>query len=168
MPNLTPDVGPEPGPVEALRRIIDFQLASVHTSTPGQVVAFNAAKNQATVQPLLQRVFVNDRGVEQLMPAPILENVPVIFPRGGGFCVTWDLVVGDVVVKGLSVKLGGDGATLPVARGTDRITIDASTDPAFFAWLATLTSALPAVVLTPYTAPITGRITQGSAKVTAE
>lgn len=87
-----------PSEAEILRRFIEFRLADLHTATPGRIVAFDAAANTATVQPLLQRVYVDASGTETVSSAPLLKAVPVWFPRGGGFRMTWDLAEGDVVL----------------------------------------------------------------------
>lgn len=226
---------PTPGPVEILSKFIEFRLAKLHTCAPARVVAFDAAKNQVTVQPLFLRVFVDAAGEETIIPAPIQPGVPVLFPRGGGFAITWDLVPGDIVmllaaersidlwardggmvdpkprrkhdqsdviaipgvapevsaiagiapnelrlgsedgsaeirinrangkiqVTGLTVELAGGGPA--VGRVGDYVTIDSASDPAFFAWI----SALSPVTVAPYPAPIKGRISTGSPKVTS-
>lgn len=70
---------------------------------------------------------------------------------------------GDVTIKAATVKLG-EGATLGVARQNDEITIDAASDPAFATWLGALSPASVA----PYTAPIKGRVSSASGKVSSE
>ena len=83
---------------DIIRRFIEFRVADIHTAMPGQVVAFDPLKNTVKVQPLLQRVYIDAAGEETVKSAPQLEDVPVWYPRGGGFRITWDLVPGDIVL----------------------------------------------------------------------
>jgi len=78
---------------------VDTRLKELHTSMPGIVQSFDAVNQLATVQPAVRRVFItqNDDNTELLTPTdlPILINVPVIFPRGGGFSLTFPVAKGD-------------------------------------------------------------------------
>jgi hypothetical protein len=65
---------------------------------PGIVQSFDASTQLATVQPAIRRIFITrDGDKETLVPddLPILINVPVIFPRGGGFSLTFPVRSGD-------------------------------------------------------------------------
>ena len=67
------------------------------------------------------------------------------------------------------VNLGSAAPILGVARLTDEITVDATTDPAFFVWVQTLTQGLKALgVVLPEIVQIKGRITKASQKVKSE
>lgn len=74
-------------------------LKDLHTSMPGIVQSYDNAKQLATVQPAIKRVLItqDDDGKEFLQPTdlPILINVPVIFPRGGGFSLSFPVKKGD-------------------------------------------------------------------------
>lgn len=65
---------------------------------PGIVKSFDAESQTATVQPAIKRIFktVNE-DVEILTPVdlPVLINVPIVFPRGGGFSMTFPVAKGD-------------------------------------------------------------------------
>lgn len=70
----------------------------LHTSMPGIVESFDPVTQLASVQPAIRRIFVaRDGDTEILTPTdlPLLINVPVIFPRGGGFSLTFRVVKGD-------------------------------------------------------------------------
>jgi hypothetical protein len=58
-------------------------------SMPAEVVTFDPAKQTCSAQPLLKW-----RGSQ----LPIIEDVPVSFPSGGGFAFTFPLQAGDVVL----------------------------------------------------------------------
>lgn len=74
------------------------RLKELHTAMPGIVETFDSVAQTASVQPAIQRTFkTNDGEKEILIPTdlPILINVPVIFPRGGGFSLTFPVAKGD-------------------------------------------------------------------------
>jgi len=81
-----------------IKHAIDSYIKGIHTSMPGIVESFNPTTQLATVQPAIKRVFITrEENKEILTPVelPILINVPVIFPRGGGFSLTFPVEKGD-------------------------------------------------------------------------
>ena len=73
-------------------------IKDLHTSLPGIIVSFNPATQQASIQPAIKRVFIARGAEEQILtpsPLPVLINVPIIFPRGGGFSLTFPVKQGD-------------------------------------------------------------------------
>lgn len=77
---------------------VNTKLKDVHTATPGIVVSFNSTQQTASVQPAIKRIFRTiDVDKEVLVPSelPILINVPIVFPRGGGFSLTFPVLKGD-------------------------------------------------------------------------
>jgi len=81
-----------------IKKGIDSRLKDTHTSLPGIIVSFDGTTQLATVQPAIKRIFkTNDGDTELLTPTdlPILINVPVQFPRGGGFSLTFPVKKGD-------------------------------------------------------------------------
>tara|TARA_R110000822_G_scaffold84867_3_gene199024 strand:- start:7371 stop:8087 length:717 start_codon:yes stop_codon:yes gene_type:complete len=77
---------------------IESALKELHTSMPGIVESFDPVTQLASIQPAIKRIFkTQDEDVEILTPTslPILINVPVIFPRGGGFSLTFPVAKGD-------------------------------------------------------------------------
>lgn len=89
----------------ALVETLDVILAAlqgeredIHTAMPGKVVKYYPDKQTADVQPMLKRpVFDTDDNRLQGESLPVLPNVPVIFPRGGGFIIHVPLAPGDFV-----------------------------------------------------------------------
>ena len=65
---------------DAMRQAIQFQLYDVHTALPGQVIAYDYSTQKASIQPCLKKSYLD--GTTQEMP--ILNNVPVVFPKAGG------------------------------------------------------------------------------------
>ena len=78
----------------ALRFAIRQSLKDVYTCTPGIVSAYDPATRRATVQGALTMV----RTDREEVPRADIHNVPVLFPSGGGFSMTWPLQKGDPVL----------------------------------------------------------------------
>lgn len=76
---------------------IEGSLAEMHTGLPGKIVSFDAAKGSCEVQPLLQRVLLDEDERPTLVTIPVLKNVPILYPAGGGWSFTWPLAVGNIV-----------------------------------------------------------------------
>lgn len=76
---------------DAMRQAVLFQLYDVHTALPGQVIFYDYSTQKATIQPCLKKSYLD--GTTQEMP--ILNNVPVIFPRAGGASLTFPVAPGD-------------------------------------------------------------------------
>lgn len=76
---------------DAMRQAVLFQLYDVHTALPGTIISYDSTLQKATIQPSLKKSYLD--GTTQEMP--ILNNVPVIFPRAGGASLTFPVVQGD-------------------------------------------------------------------------
>ncbi|WP_414675081.1 Gp138 family membrane-puncturing spike protein [Luteibacter sp.] len=63
----------------------------LRVALPGVIVSFNPEAQTATVQPLIRQVMID--GTTQNLP--VLQDVPVAFPRGGGFVLTFPVSEGD-------------------------------------------------------------------------
>lgn len=75
----------------AERAQIEAALVDAHTSGPGRIKSFDAANQTAVVEPAIEKFF---RG-QGFKPLPPLMDVPVQFPRGGGFVLTFPVAAGD-------------------------------------------------------------------------
>lgn len=64
-------------------------LEDVHTCAPGRVVSVNGGR--VNVKPLLNRRLRDGRTEEM----PVVPDVPVWFPSGGGASITWPISNGD-------------------------------------------------------------------------
>lgn len=81
-----------------IQAAIHSALRDLHTSMPGIVQSFDNETQTASVQPAIKRVFrKEEEDTEILVPVdlPLCINVPVIFPRGGGFSLTFPVQPGD-------------------------------------------------------------------------
>jgi hypothetical protein len=81
--------------VEALQAALDGRQAQLHTGMPGQIVSYNPATMTAVVQPSLQAFQTLPDGTVQLVTIRPIEDVPVHFPGGGGFTLTFPVKPGD-------------------------------------------------------------------------
>jgi hypothetical protein len=82
---------------EVLREALEQRLSDLHTAMPGSVVKYNPATQEADVQPLLKRAYVNEDGSEGTDLLPVIQGVQVLFPRAGKFFITFPIQVGDPV-----------------------------------------------------------------------
>lgn len=81
-----------------IKQGVESRLKNLHTSMPGIIESFDPVTQLASIQPAIKRIFITvDEEKEILVPENIgvLINVPVIFPRGGGFSLTFPVVKGD-------------------------------------------------------------------------
>jgi len=101
---------------EVLRLALQAHQGNIHVSLPGSVQAYDAATQLADVQPLLKRPLVDADGVElEAESLPILMDVPVRFPRGGGGFSSFPIAKGDLVhlvfvERSMDGWAAGDGA----------------------------------------------------------
>ncbi len=81
----------EPDDVEILRAAIKARLADVRTSIPAMIETYDHATQTASVL-LAVKLPKADGTPEELKP---IADVPVCWPRGGGYFVTMPLAAGD-------------------------------------------------------------------------
>jgi hypothetical protein len=84
----------EPDDVEILRTAIRSRMADVRTSIPGIVKSYDDAMQTCEVS-LAVRIPGPDGTLEELKP---LADVPVAWPRGGGYFAQMPLAAGDPVL----------------------------------------------------------------------
>lgn len=65
------------------------------THYPGKIVSFNAAKQTATVKVMREQFNNNLHSMYTEYDFPILQDVPVQFPQGGGYYLTFPVATGD-------------------------------------------------------------------------
>ncbi len=76
---------------EAHAAQIEGRLKDLHTCLPGIIASFDPATQTASVQPAIKRIFT-ERGAVNL---PLCVDVPVAFPGGGDFFLTFPVKPGD-------------------------------------------------------------------------
>lgn len=83
---------------EALRLAFDGRLSTLWTNMPGIVTAVDFTKMTCSVQPAIQGVIEDENGVKTFVNLPLLVDVPICFPKAGGFIFTLPLAVNDEVL----------------------------------------------------------------------
>lgn len=96
-----------------LRLAHQEQSRNMHVATPGRIVSYNSGAQTASVKPLINRK-VN--GADEVVP--VINNVPVIFPRSGGAFMTFPVAAGDGCLlifcdRSLDEWKGGAGEIAP-------------------------------------------------------
>lgn len=86
-----------PALVEVLRAALDSKIGEVHTCLPAKVELYDETQQKVNVKPLLKRTVIDDAGGEIVEVLPVVQSVPVVFPRAGGFFITMPIRVGDFV-----------------------------------------------------------------------
>lgn len=87
-----------PSEADNLLRAVKAQTARIHTSIPGVVVSYDAATQTADVRPAVKSFSRDAKGAITAATQPVIPAVPVAFPEGGGFSITWPLEAGDPVL----------------------------------------------------------------------
>ncbi|MGE4504029.1 MAG: Gp138 family membrane-puncturing spike protein [Desulfovibrionaceae bacterium] len=82
-------------PVEATRAAMDGRLAEVWTALPGIVQDYDAQAQTVSVQPTIKGRITRPDGSIVSVALPLLVDVPVQFPNGGGFSLTFPIKPGD-------------------------------------------------------------------------
>ncbi len=81
----------QPSDVELIRTAIRNRLADVRTSIPAIVKSYDVAKQTVECE-LATRIPTSDGAPEQVPP---LQDIPVAWPRGGGYFCAMPLAAGD-------------------------------------------------------------------------
>lgn len=80
---------------EALRQALESLSARMRVAMPGIIHSFNSATQTAEVQPTVKETILDENGAPQVLALPLLLDVPVVFPRAGGFVLTMPVALGD-------------------------------------------------------------------------
>lgn len=80
---------------ESVRSFIEDFLANTWTALPGIVQSFNVTAGTVVVQPSTKSRVRQRNGSFQFVNLPQLFDVPVLFPRGGPFLITFPIQNGD-------------------------------------------------------------------------
>ena len=70
---------------------LESRLKEVHTCIPGIIKKFDEGIQWAEVQPTIRRIFTTNGPVD----LPLCVDVPVMFPSGSRFFITWPVFPGD-------------------------------------------------------------------------
>lgn len=84
-----------PTEAEVILDAIESALIDVHTMLPGKIESYNADKQTANVQLQVKRALPKADGSYATEPLPVLQNIPVHFPRSNGAMLLFPLSKGD-------------------------------------------------------------------------
>lgn len=91
-------------PEEAMRAAMDGSRATMWTALPGIVVSFDPVAVTASIQPAIKGVVQGQDGKFSGVNLPVLPDVPVVFPHGGGCTLTFPIKPGDEVLVVFSAR----------------------------------------------------------------
>ncbi|MDU5080224.1 Gp138 family membrane-puncturing spike protein [uncultured Tissierella sp.] len=83
------------GSQEQQLRSQESAASKLRVAIPGIIQEFDPITQTATVQPSIREKVVNASGEHAMMEIPMLLDVPVIFPKAGGFSITFPVAKGD-------------------------------------------------------------------------
>jgi hypothetical protein len=85
---------------EAFRASFEGQQKELWTALPAIVVDVNLEKQTISAQGAIKGIITNKDGSKSYPdpPSPLFINVPICFPRGGGYAVTFPIRAGDEVL----------------------------------------------------------------------
>lgn len=88
-----------PNQEDVIRAWIEKYLQDdVHTSFPGRIQSYDAAKQTADIQPLIRHAVKQADDSFEYEELPVLPCVPVIFPRVGEWFIGFRISEGDTVL----------------------------------------------------------------------
>lgn len=83
------------GEQQAMKVLSDTIFSMLRVSLPGIIESFDPIACTCTVQPALKGQTADELGKVKSAPLPLLVDVPVVFPRGGGCTITFPVKAGD-------------------------------------------------------------------------
>lgn len=83
------------GFIQALQAALDGRQAEIWTALPAVVESFDPDRRMCVLQPTIQGLYEDEDGTDSWVTIPVLVDVPVQFPGGGGFVLTFPLAQGD-------------------------------------------------------------------------
>ena len=82
---------------ELIKKAVENRLLDVHTAIVARVESYNSEEQTVDVQPQLKRMLEGKDGEQVFEELPIIADVPVLFPRAGGFFISFPIKEGDFV-----------------------------------------------------------------------
>lgn len=83
------------GEQQAMKVLSETIFSMLRVSLPGIIESFDPIACTCTVQPALKGQAADELGNMKSAPLPLLVDVPVVFPRGGGCTITFPVKAGD-------------------------------------------------------------------------
>lgn len=85
-------------PEESLRLAMESHQSKMWTAMPGIVGSVNFDAQTVSVQLAVKGSVSSADGANQLVNLPLLVDVPIVYPRAGGFALTFPIAAGDEVL----------------------------------------------------------------------
>ena len=85
-------------PEESLRMALESYASQLWTALPASVVSVNLEAQTVSVQPTIQGSVADPAGNVRLVNLPLLVDVPLVWPKAGGFALTFPVAPGDEVL----------------------------------------------------------------------
>lgn len=82
------------GESQAYKALSDSIFSMLRVSMPGIIQTFDPIACTCTVQPAISGQTADELGNFKSAPLPLLLDVPVVFPRGGGCTITFPVKEG--------------------------------------------------------------------------
>lgn len=83
---------------EGLRIAMESHQSQMWTAIPAIVSSVNLVAQTLVVQPSVQGSVTAPDGTAQAVNLPVLVDVPIVWPRAGGFALTFPIAAGDEVL----------------------------------------------------------------------
>jgi hypothetical protein len=68
---------------------------ALHTAIVARIVRYDAATQKADCKPLIKQAYLDESGERQVQALPVIPSVPVFFPGGGGYRLTFPITASD-------------------------------------------------------------------------
>jgi hypothetical protein len=85
-------------PIEAHRVALTGHQSGMWTAMPAIITAYDPARMTVSAQPAIKAKQRETDGTIKDVQMPLCVDVPVVFPRGGGFSLTFPIAAGDEVL----------------------------------------------------------------------
>ncbi len=85
-------------PEESALTAMEGLQAKIWTALPGYVVSVDLGAQTVTVQPTIKGITSDASNNDTAVNLPVLPDVPICWPRGGGFALTFPVKAGDEVL----------------------------------------------------------------------
>jgi hypothetical protein len=144
----------------AINAALEAQRNSLNTSLPGIVKSYDPDTQTVQVRPAIQRIF-REMGAVEL---PLLVDVPVHFPRGGNFVLTFPIAKGDECLLSFSQRC----IDFWWAKGGVQLPAELRTHDLSDAFACVGYSSKPRVVANASTDSVELRTLDGAAKVSID
>ena len=79
---------------EVISEALESRLIDVHVALPGSVQAYDSSTQTADIELQVKRMLPDGEGGYSSESLPVLKNIPVAFPRGADFFVSFPLPAG--------------------------------------------------------------------------